>query len=88
MAAKDQKQYVVIEPASPNEIYVPYYEPAVVYGDWPYPDYAPYYFPPYATFPALRSPRASHSQLALLFAMPSGASAIGAAATSMWPTGT
>jgi Protein of unknown function (DUF3300)/Chaperone of endosialidase len=43
---EDQKQYVVIEPASPTEIYVPYYEPAVVYGDWPYPDYAPYYFPP------------------------------------------
>jgi hypothetical protein len=41
-----QKQYVVIEPASPSEIYVPYYEPAAVYGDWPYPDYAPYYFPP------------------------------------------
>src|SRR5262245_17314830 len=41
-----QKQYVVIEPASPTEIYVPYYEPAAVYGDWPYPDYAPYYFPP------------------------------------------
>ena len=41
-----EKQYVAIEPTSPNEIYVPYYEPAVVYGDWPYPDYAPYYFPP------------------------------------------
>ena len=43
---EDEKQYVVIEPASPTEIYVPYYEPAVVYGDWPYPDYAPYFFPP------------------------------------------
>ena len=43
---EDQKQYVVIAPTSPSEIYVPYYEPAVVYGDWPYPDYAPYYFPP------------------------------------------
>jgi hypothetical protein len=43
---EDQKQYVMIEPTSPTEIYVPYYEPAVVYGDWPYPDYAPYYFPP------------------------------------------
>jgi hypothetical protein len=41
-----EKPYVVIEPSSPTEIYVPYYEPAVVYGDWPYPDYAPYYFPP------------------------------------------
>jgi hypothetical protein len=43
---EDQKQYIAIEPTSPNEIYVPYYEPAVVYGAWPYPDYAPYYFPP------------------------------------------
>jgi hypothetical protein len=43
---ENQKQYVVVEPTSPNEIYVPYYEPAVVYGDWPYPDYEPYYFPP------------------------------------------
>ena len=49
---EDQKQYVVIEPTSPTEVYVPYYEPAVVYGDWPYPDYAPYYFPPpYGYFP-------------------------------------
>jgi len=43
---EDQKQYIEIEPASPTALYVPYYEPAVVYGDWPYPDYAPYYFPP------------------------------------------
>ena len=49
---EDQKQYVVIEPTSPTEIYVPYYEPAAVYGDWPYPDYAPYYWPPpYGYFP-------------------------------------
>src|SRR5215471_13330297 len=48
--AEDQKQYVVIEPTSPDEIYVPYYEPAAVYGDWPYPDYAPYYFPPPAGY--------------------------------------
>ena len=39
-------QYIVIEPTSPTEIYVPYYDPAVVYGAWPYPDYSPYYFPP------------------------------------------
>ena len=38
-------QYIVIEPTSPTEMYVPYYDPAVVYGAWPYPDYAPYYFP-------------------------------------------
>ena len=39
-------QYIVIEPTSPTEMYVPYYDPAVVYGAWPYPDYSPYYFPP------------------------------------------
>jgi Protein of unknown function (DUF3300) len=40
------KQVIVIEPAMPNTIYVPYYNPAVVYGAWPYPAYPPYYFPP------------------------------------------
>ena len=43
---EDQKQYIVDRAGSPTEIYVPYYEPAVVYGEWPYPDYPPYYFPP------------------------------------------
>ncbi|MGH9806803.1 MAG: DUF3300 domain-containing protein [Terriglobia bacterium] len=37
---------IEIEPASPDVVYVPYYEPAVVYGTWPYPDYPAYYFPP------------------------------------------
>ncbi len=40
------KQVIVIEPTEPNTIYVPYYEPAVVYGVWPYPVYPPYYFAP------------------------------------------
>ncbi len=40
------KQVVVIEPAEPDTVYVPYYEPAVVYGAWPYPAYPPYSFPP------------------------------------------
>jgi hypothetical protein len=43
---EQQKQYVVIEPAAPNAISVPYYQPAVVYGAWPYPAYPPYYWPP------------------------------------------
>ena len=37
---------IEIEPASPEIVYVPYYDPAVVYGAWPYPTYPPYYFPP------------------------------------------
>ena len=39
------KQVIVIEPTEPNTLYVPYYDPAVVYGGWPYPAYPPYYFP-------------------------------------------
>ena len=37
---------IVIEPASPQTIYVPYYNPVNVYGAWPYPEYPPTYFPP------------------------------------------
>jgi hypothetical protein len=40
------QEVIVIEPTSPETVYVPYYEPAVVYGSWDYPDYPPYYFPP------------------------------------------
>ena len=40
------KQVVVIEPTSPESVYVPVYEPSVVCGDWPYADYPPYYFEP------------------------------------------
>lgn len=41
-----EKDVIVIQPAEPNTVYVPYYEPQVVYGGWPYPSYQPYYFPP------------------------------------------
>src|SRR4029077_18783948 len=41
---QESKQVIVIEPAEPGTMYVPYYEPAVVYGDWPYTAYPPYYF--------------------------------------------
>ena len=41
-----QDQAVVIEPASPDAVYVPYYDPTMAYGVWAYPDYPPYYFPP------------------------------------------
>jgi hypothetical protein len=44
------KQVIEIEPASPDVVYVPYYNPSVVYGTWPYPDYPPYYYPPPAGY--------------------------------------
>jgi hypothetical protein len=43
---EQNRQVISIEPAVPDAIYVPYYEPQVVYGDWPYADYPayPYYW--------------------------------------------
>ncbi|MBO1113862.1 DUF3300 domain-containing protein [Bordetella petrii] len=37
---------VSIEPATPSVVYVPTYNPATVYGTWPYPAYPPAYYPP------------------------------------------
>src|SRR5690242_6654141 len=41
---QEGKQAIVIEPTDPGQMYVPYYEPATVYGAWPYAEYPPYYF--------------------------------------------
>ena len=37
---------IVIQPADPQVVYVPAYDPSVVYGTWPYPAYPPVYYPP------------------------------------------
>jgi hypothetical protein len=37
---------IKIEPANPQVVYVPTYDPMVVYGPWPYPAYPPYYYYP------------------------------------------
>ncbi|WP_069261484.1 DUF3300 domain-containing protein [Paraburkholderia nodosa] len=39
-------QTIVIEPANPQVVYVPTYNPTVVFGVWPYPAYPPVYMPP------------------------------------------
>ena len=36
----------MIEPANPELVYVPVYNPSWAYGPWPYPAYPPYYYPP------------------------------------------
>jgi hypothetical protein len=44
---KVEKEVIIIEPASPQVIYVPTYNPTVVYGVWAYPAYPPYpVYPP------------------------------------------
>ncbi|MBX3388090.1 MAG: DUF3300 domain-containing protein [Phycisphaeraceae bacterium] len=46
-AAGSQTQTIIIQPADPQVVYVPQYNPTVVYGAWPYPAYPPYpYYPP------------------------------------------
>ena len=37
---------IKIEQANPQVVYVPTYNPTVVYGVWPYPAYPPYYYYP------------------------------------------
>ena len=37
---------IVAEPAKPDVVYVPVYDPTVVYGAWRYPAYPPYYYYP------------------------------------------
>ncbi len=37
---------IVIEPSSPDVVYVPAYDPNTVYGQWSYPAYPPTYYPP------------------------------------------
>jgi len=41
-----ERETIIIEPANPRVIYVPYYDPFYVYGPWWYPDYPPYYWGP------------------------------------------
>ena len=48
-AVSTEDQEIMIEPASPDMVYVPTYNPWCVYGAWPSPDYPPFYFAPGAS---------------------------------------
>ena len=52
---QNNRRTVVIEQASDDMVYIPAYDPAVVYGAWPYADYPPYYwgYPSYWGYPAI-----------------------------------
>ena len=45
-AATSNTTVIKIEPTNPEVVYVPTYNPTVVYGAWPYPAYPPYYYYP------------------------------------------
>jgi hypothetical protein len=55
MQVRRQDEHILIEPAHPQVVYVPYYDPAVVYGPWWWPAYPPVYWGPppgYYAWPA------------------------------------
>jgi hypothetical protein len=41
-----EKETIIIQPADPRIIYVPYYDPYTIYGRWWYPAYSPWYWGP------------------------------------------
>ncbi|OEU59854.1 MAG: hypothetical protein BA870_03485 [Desulfuromonadales bacterium C00003094] len=41
-----EKETIIIQPADPRVVYVPYYDPWTIYGRWGYPAYSPYYWGP------------------------------------------
>ena len=47
---REEKETIIIQPADPNVVYVPSYNPTTVYGSWPYPSYPPVYLPPPAGY--------------------------------------
>ena len=54
-----QQTIIKIEPANPQVVYVPAYNPSVVYGAWPYPASPPYYYPPPAVYFSAQAQRAA-----------------------------
>jgi len=44
---QQQGQAIVVQPASPQYVYVPYYDPRVVYGPWWWPAYRPVHWAPW-----------------------------------------
>jgi hypothetical protein len=46
----DSDDAIEIEPANPEVVYVPYYDPAVVYGSWWWPAYPPVFWAPWPDY--------------------------------------
>ncbi len=44
--APTSQQAIIIQPANPQVVFVPTYNPSVAFGTWPYPSTPPIYFPP------------------------------------------
>ncbi len=44
---QQQGRAILVQPASPQYVYVPYYDPRTVYGSWWWPSYQPVYWAPW-----------------------------------------
>lgn len=47
MRVEPEGQIIAVEPANPEILYVPYYDPSMVYGSWWWSDYPPVYWAPW-----------------------------------------
>ncbi|HEY4997785.1 MAG TPA: DUF3300 domain-containing protein, partial [Usitatibacter sp.] len=47
MVVQQQGPAIVIDSPTPDEVYVPYYDPRTMYGEWQWPDYQPDYWAPW-----------------------------------------
>lgn len=47
MSVTRQGEAIAIQPAAPEVVHVPYYDPALAYGPWPWSAYPPFYWTPW-----------------------------------------
>lgn len=47
LTVRPEGETIVVEPVNPAMVYVPYYDPTVVYGSWWWPAYPPVYWDPW-----------------------------------------
>ncbi len=52
----DEAGVIAIEPVNPQVIYVPYYDPVIVYGTWWWPSYPPVVWAPWPGYVAVERP--------------------------------
>jgi len=52
MRVVEEPGYIAIEPANPQYVYVPYYDPWLAYGTWGWPAYPPFYWRPWPGYVA------------------------------------
>ena len=53
---QQQAGSIVIAPVAPQVVYVPYYDPLIVYGGWWWPAYPPVYWPPWPGYVVAPAP--------------------------------